>query len=95
MYDNGCHIVSTVFGFQVDSLNNSDEPVLKAAKLALTQTTFQKILGTVLFLMPFGMKILERIITWNMTPLMNIAEEIIRTKRESAKSSTKKVNNNK
>ena len=69
-------IVSAAFGFQVNSQNNPDDPVLKAAKKAMNQSTSQKILLTFLstlyqqracravtFLstMPFGAKIMEKI----------------------------------
>ena len=90
-------IVSAAFGFEVDSQNNPDDPVLKAAQLSMNQTTFQKILFGVLSLMPFGLKIIEKVPQLymnNLKPLLNIAEEIVRTKRENAGNSIKKVNSN-
>lgn len=88
-------IVSAAFGFQVNSQNNPDDPVLKAAKKAMNQSTSQKILLTFLSTMPFGAKIMEKIPSlWmsNNIPLLNITEEIVRTKRESGgNSSTRKV----
>ncbi|KAL9988756.1 hypothetical protein ACROYT_G003239 [Oculina patagonica] len=86
-------IVSAGFGLQVDSQNNPDDPVLKAAQGSMRQTTFQQILLTIISLMPFGMKILEKVPSlWmsNLIPIMNISEGIVRTKRENARSSTKK-----
>ena len=87
-------IVSAAFGFEVDSQNNPDDPVLKAAQLSMNQTTFQKILFGVLTLMPFGLKIIEKVPQLymnNLKPLLNIAEEIVRTKRENTENSSKKV----
>lgn len=88
-------IVSAAFGFQVNSQNNPDDPVLKAAKKAMNQSTSQKILLTFLSTMPFGAKIMEKIPSlWmsNNIPLLNITEEIVHTKRESGgNSSTRKV----
>lgn len=88
-------IVAAAFGFEVDSQNNPDDPVLKAAQLAMNQTTFQKIVFGVLSLMPFGLKIIEKVPQlWmkNLKPLIDIAEEIVRTKRGNTGNSTKKVN---
>ena len=90
-------IVSAAFGFEVDSQNNPDDPVLKATQLAMNQTTFQKILFGVLTLMPLGLKIIEKVPQLylnNLKPLLNIAEEIVRTKRENTGNSIKKVNSN-
>ena len=87
-------IVSAGFGLQVDSQNNPDDPVLQAAQKSLSQSTFQQILLTVISMLPFGIKILEKVPRlWmsNLIPIMNIAEEIVRTKRENAESSAKKV----
>nr|XP_058946620.1 cytochrome P450 3A30-like [Pocillopora verrucosa] len=84
-------IVSAAFGFQVNSQNNPDDPVLKAAKKAMNQSTSQKILLTFLSTMPFGAKIMEKIPSlWmsNNIPLLNITEEIVHTKRESGGSSS-------
>ena len=91
-------IVSAAFGFEVDSQTNPDDPVLKAAQLAMNETTFQLILFGVLSLMPLGMKILEKVPQLymnNLTPLLDIAEEIVRMKRENTGNSAKKVNSNK
>ena len=87
-------IVSAGFGLQVDSQNNPDDPVLKAAERSMRPGSFQQILMTVLSLMPFGMKIIERVPRlWvsHLIPITNIAEEIVRTKRENTGNSTKKV----
>ena len=87
-------IVSAAFGFQVDSQNNQDDPVLKAAKSAMNQSTSQKILLTILSLLPFGIKIMEKVPSlWisNTMPLLNITEEIVCTKREGDRSSARKV----
>ena len=87
-------IVSSAFGFQVDSQNNPDDPVLKAAKMTMTDTSFERIYLGILLLMPFGMKLLEkipRLFLSKFVPLLNISEEIVRTKRGSAGSSTRKV----
>ena len=91
-------IVSAAFGIEVNSQNNPDDPVLKAAELAINETTFQLILFGVLSLMPYGLKIMEKVPQLymnNLKPLLNIAEEIVRTKRENTGNSVKKVNSNK
>ena len=87
-------IVSSAFGFQVDSQNNPDDPVLKAAKMTMTETSFERIYLGILLLMPFGMKLVEkipRLFLSKFVPLLKISEEIVRTKRGSAGSSTRKV----
>lgn len=87
-------ILSSVFGFQVDAQNNPDDPVLNAAKLTMSQTTFQKIILGGVTLLPFGMKLLENIpalFLSNFTPLLRISEEIVQTKKGSVGRSYRKV----
>lgn len=87
-------ILSSVFGFQVDAQNNPDDPVLNAAKLTMSQTTFQKIILGGVTLLPFGMKLLENIpalFLSNFTPLLKISEEIVQIKKGSVGRSSRKV----
>ena len=87
-------ILSAVFGFQANSQENPDDPVINIARRALTQSSSQIIL--LASVLPFGLKIIENFPSiWlsKIMPLINMAEKIIATKRAGARdgSSPRKV----
>ena len=77
-------ILSAAFGLQANSQDNHDDAVIKAAHSALNGSTMQKILFFALSILPFGMKILEKlpgVLMSNITPLTQMAEDIVAVKR--------------
>ena len=87
-------ILSAVFGFQANSQENPDDPVINIARRALTQSSSQIIL--LASVLPFGLKIIENFPSiWlsKIMPLINMAEKIVATKRAGARngSSPRKV----
>jgi len=75
-------ILSAVFGFQANSQENPDDPVINIARRALTQSSSQIIL--LASVLPFGLKIIENFPSiWlsKIMPLINMAEKIVATKR--------------
>ena len=87
-------ILQCAFGIQADSQNNPNEPAITAAKRAISGQTFQRVIITILSLLPFGGKIINafpRILTHNMEELLNISKQIIAAKKSAESNSSRKV----
>ena len=87
-------IVSAVFGIQANSQENPDDPVITAGRQAMKQSAVQRIVLSMFTLLPFGLKIMEKVPhIWltNFQPIIRIAEEIIRTKRKGDGTASRKV----
>lgn len=87
-------IISAAFGIEANSQDNPDSPVAMAARKAMTRNTFERILLTVLSILPFGTKILSmfpNLLMANSIPILKIAEEMVTTKRAGNTNLSRKV----
>ena len=88
-------ILSAVFGFQANSQDNPDDPVISIARKSLTRSSSQIIL--LASVLPFGLKIIENFPSvWlsKIMPLITMAEKIVATKRAGDGNSPRKVTGN-
>ena len=85
-------ILSAVFGFEANSQDNPDDPVISIARRSLTRSSSQIIL--LASVLPFGLKIIEKFPSvWlsKTMPLINMAENIVAAKRAGDGNSSRKV----
>jgi len=87
-------ILLCAFGIQADSQNNPNEPAIIAAKRAINGSAPQRIILTVLTLIPFGRKIIElfpSLLTRDLMDLMDISEQIVAAKNSTGSISPRKA----
>ena len=87
-------ILVSVFGFQANSQENPNDPIISIAREALTRSSSQIIL--LASVLPFGLKIIENFSSiWlsKIMPLIEMAEEIVATKRTRVGDSPRKLSN--
>lgn len=87
-------IISAAFGIEANPQDNPDDPVAVAARNSMNRNMFERILLTVLSIMPFGTRIISmfpNLLMANSVPLLKIAEEMVNTKRAGNANLSKKV----
>ena len=87
-------IISAAFGIEANPQENPDDPVAVAARNSMNRSMFERILLTVLSLMPFGTKIISmfpNLLMANSMPILKIAEEMVSTKRAGNANLSRKV----
>lgn len=87
-------IISAAFGIEANPQDNPDDPVAVAARNSMNRNMFERILLTVLSIMPFGTRIISmfpNLLMANSVPLLKIAEEMVNTKRAGNANLSRKV----
>ena len=87
-------IISAAFGIEANPQDNPDDPVVEAARKALTRSTFRQILLFALSTLPFGTKLMAMfpsILIPNSEQLFKIAEEMVKAKRAGTATLSRKV----
>ena len=87
-------IISAAFGIEANAQDNADDPVVEAARKALTRSISREILLFALSTLPFGTKIMSMfpsILTSNSEQLFKIAEEMVKAKRAGDAHLSRKV----
>lgn len=87
-------IISAAFGIEANPQDNPDDPVAVAARNSMNRNMFERILLTVLSIMPFGTRIISmfpNLLMANSVPLLKIAEEMVNTKRAANANLSRKV----
>lgn len=87
-------IISAAFGIEANPQDNPDDPVAVAARNSMTRNMFERILLSVLSIMPFGTRIISmfpNLLMANSVPLLKIAEEMVNTKRAGNANLSRKV----
>lgn len=87
-------IISAAFGIEANPQDNPDDPVAVAARNSMNRNMFERILLSVLSIMPFGTRIISmfpNLLMANSVPLLKIAEEMVNTKRAGNANLSRKV----
>ena len=87
-------ILQCAFGIQADTQNNPDEPAITAAKRVINGSASQRLLISILSLLPFGNKVIEAfpsILTGHMDELLDISRQIVSAKKSAGSCDSRKV----
>ncbi|XP_074613329.1 cytochrome P450 3A8-like [Acropora palmata] len=86
-------ILQCAFGIQADTQNNPDEPAITAAKRVINGSASQRLLISILSLLPFGNKVMEAfpsILTGDMDELLGISRQIVSAKKSAGSCESRK-----